>query len=556
MITLVTGLWDIGRGNLNEGWNRSFDYYLEKFKELLQIDCNLIIFGDNHLEEFVFKYRNPTNTKFINRDLSWFRNNEYFDKIQKIRTNENWYNISGWLKESTQSRLEYYNPLVMSKMFLLHDASILDPFNSEKLYWIDAGLTNTVNLGYFTRDNVLDKIESLFDKFMFVVFPYEAENEVHGFDYKKMCDYAKTKTEFVSRGGFFGGTKQKIADLNVLYYQLLIDTLNKNLMGTEESIFTIMTYLYPSMIDYCEIESNGLVYKFFEDVKNNTVVIKNKKNKIIKSNTNSNGVGLYVISFNSPSQFESLIKSMLFYDPNFINGTKKFLLNNSTDLNTTPKYNELCLRYNFEHIKKDNIGITGGRQFIAEHFNKEEDLGYYFFFEDDMLFVNKNSGVCKNGFNRYVENLFSKTLNILKTEEFDFLKMNFTEFFGSHQTQWSWYNVPQEFRQNHWPEKPNLPVQGYDPEAPCLEFNNIKSYEGVPYANGQIYLSNWPILMSKEGNYKCYLKNRFDFPYEQTLMSYNFQETVKGNIKPGLLLITPTEHNRFDFYNAELRKEC
>ena len=556
MITLVTGLWDIGRGNLNEGWNRSFDYYLEKFKELLQIDCNLIIFGDNNLEEFVFKYRNPTNTKFINRDLSWFRNNEYFDKIQKIRTNENWYNISGWLKESTQARLEYYNPLVMSKMFLLHDASILDPFNSEKLYWIDAGLTNTVNLGYFTRDNVLDKIESLFDKFMFVVFPYEAENEVHGFDYKKMCGYAKTKTEFVSRGGFFGGTKQKIADLNVLYYQLLIDTLNKNLMGTEESIFTIMTYLYPSMIDYCEIESNGLVYKFFEDVKNNTVVIKNKKNKIIKSNTNSNGVGLYVISFNSPSQFESLIKSMLFYDPNFINGTKKFLLNNSTDLNTTPKYNELCLRYGFEHIKKDNIGITGGRQFIAEHFNKEEDLGYYFFFEDDMFFVNKNSGVCKNGFNRYVENLFSKTLNILKTEEFDFLKMNFTEFFGSHQTQWSWYNVPQEFRQNHWPEKPNLPVQGYDPEAPCLQFNNIKSYEGVPYASGQIYLSNWPILMSKEGNYKCYLKNRFDFPYEQTLMSYNFQETVKGNLKPGLLLITPTEHNRFDFYNAELRKEC
>ena len=134
--------------------------------------------------------------------------------------------------------------------------------------------------------------------------------------------------------------------------------------------------------------------------------------------------------------------------------------------------------------------------------------------------------------------------------------MNFTEFFGSHQTQWSWYNVPQEFRQNHWPEKPNLPVQGYDPEAPCLEFKNIKSYEGVPYASGQIYLSNWPILMSKEGNYKCYLKNRFDFPYEQTLMSYNFQETVKGNLKPGLLLITPTEHNRFDFYNAELRKEC
>ena len=58
MITLVTGLWDIGRGSLNEGWSRSFDYYLDRFKELLSIDNNMIIFGDQNLKEFVFKYRN------------------------------------------------------------------------------------------------------------------------------------------------------------------------------------------------------------------------------------------------------------------------------------------------------------------------------------------------------------------------------------------------------------------------------------------------------------------------------------------------------------------
>jgi hypothetical protein len=39
-------------------------------------------------------------------------------------------------------------------------------------------------------------------------------------------------------------------------------------------------------------------------------------------------------------------------------------------------------------------------------------------------------------------------------------------------------------------------------------------------------------------------------------MSHNFQNLVKGKLNPGLLLITPTEHNRFDFYPAELRKEC
>jgi len=44
-------------------------------------------------------------------------------------------------------------------------------------------------------------------------------------------------------------------------------------------------------------------------------------------------------------------------------------------------------------------------------------------------------------------------------------------------------------------------------------------------------------------------------PFEQTWMSYIFQETIKGNIKPAMLLMTPTEHDRFDFYDGKLRKE-
>ena len=31
--------------------------------------------------------------------------------------------------------------------------------------------------------------------------------------------------------------------------------------------------------------------------------------------------------------------------------------------------------------------------------------------------------------------------------------------------------------------------------------------------------------------------------------------TVKGNINPGILLLTPTEHDRFDHYDGKLRKE-
>ena len=185
-LTLVTGIWDIGRGELSEGWSRPYKHYLDKFESLLDTPNNMIIFGDASLKELVFTKRTEENTQFIERDVNWFKENEFFDKIQRIRTKESWYNQVGWLKDSTQARLEMYNPLVMSKMFLLNDAKIMDKFNSDSLYWIDAGITNTVHWGYFTHDKVMEKIKTLTNNFLFVCFPYDAENEVHGFDYNEM----------------------------------------------------------------------------------------------------------------------------------------------------------------------------------------------------------------------------------------------------------------------------------------------------------------------------------------------------------------------------------
>jgi O-methyltransferase len=553
-VTLVTGLWDLGRSNLTDGWSRSFDNYIEKFRQLLKVDSNMIIFGDENLKKIVFENRTEHNTLFVHRSLDWFKQNEYFDLIQQIRTNPNWYTQVGWLTESTQAKLEMYNPLVMSKMFLLHDAKILDRFNSEYMFWIDAGLTNTVHYGYFTHDKVIDKLPNYFNKFSFICFPYEANTEIHGFNYKEMNNIVNGKINKVARAGFFGGPKESISDINTIYYGLLLSTLKTGFMGTEESIFTLMCYKHSELINYFEIESNGLMGTFFENLKNENLTPKSESVYSTENNLDTNKVALYVITFNSPKQFEVLIQSMLDYDMDFIEKPKKFLLDNSTDLSTTSRYIELCNQYGFEHIKKDNIGIVGGRVFVAEHF-EETGLDFYYWFEDDMSFYHKKGEVCRNGFPRYADNLYQKSLEIISKENFDFLKLNFSEFYGDNSVQWSWYNVPREFRQSHWPEKPNLPVQGLDPNAPKTEFKHIKTHKGVPYVSGEVYLCNWPIVLTKEGNYKCYLETKWAHPHEQTLMSYSFQETVKGKINPGILLMTPTEHNRFHHYAAELRKE-
>jgi hypothetical protein len=555
-VTLVTGLWNIKRDSLQEGWSRSFQHYLKKFEQLLEVKENLIIFGDADIEQLVWEKRTPANTRFISRSLQWFSNNDYYSLIQEIRKKPEWLNQAGWLKDSTQAQLEMYNPLVMSKMFLLNDARIMDGFGSEHLYWVDAGITNTVHPGYFTHDHVMDKIVKTNNNFTFICFPYQANTEVHGFAYDELCKLAKHKTNKVARGGFFGGPVSTIEAANNIYYSLLMDTLSKGLMGTEESLFTLMTYKHPELFEYAEIHDNGLISTYFENVKNNNVKLKREGTPVGQTLTKpfTDKSALYVLTFNSPKQFATLIKSMEEYDKNLLTKTTKFLLDNSTDTSTFDEYANLCKEHNFEHIKKDNLGICGGRQFIAEHFAKT-NLEYMMFFEDDMFFYPHAGEVCKSGFNRFVKDFYNKVMKIMAKESYDFLKFSFTEFYGNNSTQWSWYNVPQCKREEYWPEYCKLPEHGIDPNSPRTLFNYIKSHDGLPYVDGEIYYCNWPQIVSKEGNQKMFLDTTWAHPFEQTWMSHIYQLTREGKIAPGLLLLSPTEHDRFEHYAAGQRKE-
>tara|TARA_E500000318_G_scaffold112062_1_gene133831 strand:+ start:10760 stop:12397 length:1638 start_codon:yes stop_codon:yes gene_type:complete len=541
--TLVTGLWDIKRDQLGEGWSRSFDFYLEKFSQLLDTPDNMIIYGESQLSEFVFKRRTKKNTIFIERSVDWFKN-EFFTKIQEVRKNPKWLEQAGWLKDSTQAKLEMYNPLVLSKMFLLNDARIFDTFNSTHLFWIDAGITNTVHPGYFTSDNVTGKLSKIVNDFSFVAFPYKANNEIHGFSYPYINSLCDNDVKLVCRGGFFGGSVESISNANSIYYNLLSSTLNTGHMGTEESIFSIMLYKYPESFGYFKINSDGLLSTFFENLKNDKLEYKRTRSIPVKS-TLIKDVGIYVLTYNAPEQFKKLCESFKLYDTSILKLPKKFLINNSLDRSTDKEYSRLCKKYGFEEIKKDNIGICGGRQFAAEHFEESTNLEYYLFFEDDMFFYSGKDRTCKNGFTRKVDRILRKSIRICDTENLDFLKLNFTEFFGDNRFQWSWHNVPGNVKRELF--KDNLD------KMPPTNFKCIKSYDKLAYALGDIFYCNWPQVVSREGNKKMFLDTKWTYPYEQTWMSHIYQLTLKSKIKPGILLATPTEHDRFEHYEG--RKE-
>jgi hypothetical protein len=368
-----------------------------------------------------------------------------------------------------------------------------------------------------------------------------------------MAEYCGTDfVRYVARGGFFGGLKSMVNKINNLYYSVLDITINSGYMGADECLFTILCHTHSDMIHRYELEGNGLCWPFFEELKNI------KKNKLIKSNGKKPMINvktsLYVLTYNSPKQFETLIKSFLEVDSNFMSKTNKFLLNNSTDRLTDIMYSELCETYGFEEIKKDNIGICRGRQFISEHFGNG-DSDYYIFFEDDMFLHQKTNDICPAGFLRYKENLYEKTLKIIHENNYDFLKLSFSEFYGNNTIQWAWYNVSQEIRNKVFPDKKRLPIRGHDPNAPKTQFKHIKISDDITYIEGHVHYCNWPIWISREGNQKIFLDTVWAHPFEQTWMSHVFQKQIENKIESAVLLLSPIKHDRFEFYPAEDRKE-
>ena len=560
-ITVVTGLWDIQRTG------RSFDVYIENFKKFLEIPVNMFIYVPKDLEYLV--WQNPNRTK-SNTHVRIFELHDlknlyapFWETTQNIRNSERWQNQTGehgWLKNSPQAKNLWYNPIVQSKMFMLHDAKIMNFFNTDYFLWMDAGISGTVDISHFTDNKCLDKIVPYLKTFLFLSYPYEASTEIHGFDYTAMNRYARQEVKYVCRGGLFGGHKDFISVANSSYYHLLNNTLSDGYMGTEESIFSIMSYLEPHIYRRYALDGNGLIGKFTQALIDNTVELENftsdanNKPKGVYNQT-TDKTSLYVLSFNFPEQFEALVNSLEKHHE-WLEKPRKILINNSQDAGVISKYENLCQRYGFEHIVTgENLGINRGRLFAAEHF-QESDSSYYFFFEDDMMLHPSNIvSPCRNGFRQYVPNLYKNVHEIMAKEEFDFLKLSFSEVYMDNNIQVSWYNVPQAVRTEIWPEYDKLPSSGLDPYAPRTRFDRIDTHDGLSYITGDIYYANWPMIVSKKGNYKMFLETKWERPFEQTWMSYMFQETRKKNINPAVLLASPINHNRISHYTPEERRE-
>ena len=182
--------------------------------------------------------------------LENFRENfNLYEQINNIRTSSEWYDQPGasWLKSSPQAKLDMYIPISLTKIRLIKNASELNPFKSNKFFWIDAGYTRTHNVKLLAD---FEKRLSKYNKFLFLSHKYVTNTEVHGFLRTGMNRFCKK--DFIGRinkGFFFGGDVKNIDKILDLYNKILKDTLELKLLGTEESYFTILVNKYPELFE-------------------------------------------------------------------------------------------------------------------------------------------------------------------------------------------------------------------------------------------------------------------------------------------------------------------
>lgn len=560
-LTVVTGLWNISR----EG--RPFDHYIDNFKKFLNIPCNLFIYIQKEYEYLIWEneYRTKENTYVKIYELEDVKNlySPFWERTQKIRVDPEWYNLASWLPGAPQASNEWYNPIVQSKMFMMHDVTIWDPFRSKYFLWLDAGLTNTVGEHLLTNPLFYQNVIKSIDPFLFVSYACHDgihNGEIHGMNHDRMREYAGgIDIMHVCRGGLFGGTKKSIDYAHGTYYGLLNNSLDHGVMGTEESIFAIMSYLRPNYFRRYELPGT-IIADFVDDVINNGDVKITGKNILNKEyDDRKDRTAIYVLTFNKPKQLESKLDHFVKYNSEWLSYTPhKYVIDNSVTPEVIGEMAKICEKYGFKHLPQGkNTGIFWGRKAAASHFDSL-DCDYYLFFEDDMHLNGLNEDIpdfCRNGFRTKVPDLWDKMHNIMVREDLDFLKLTFTEYFLDNNQQVSWYNVSDEARREYWPHYHKLPVHGFDPDCPRTRYDKIDNYDGLSYAVGQAYYCNWPLLMSKRGNKRVFLEDQPDRPDERAQMGCVFRRQVDGEIKAAVLLASTITHGRSEHYEQGERLE-
>ena len=246
--TLVSMLINVGRND------RNFEaHYLTSLNHILQSEHPVVIWGEEIYFDKIREIRGDrplTLNKFERSDLEQM---PFFNPVNDIISKEEWINQSEWMKDSVITS-KYYIPLTLLKQHFLNETS--KDGASSNYYWVDAGMYSSFSVHAPISDINFSKLPK--DKFFITSFPYWTETEIHGYDVFKMADATGQYPSYVCRATLFGGTRDQIKSMTSLFYDEVEKSLNSSVIGTEESIYTILSLKHPAFFNRFEMPNGDI----------------------------------------------------------------------------------------------------------------------------------------------------------------------------------------------------------------------------------------------------------------------------------------------------------
>lgn len=245
-ITIVTAFFDIGRGNWtsDRGFSmhleRTTETYMQYFKNLSELDNDMIIFTSSDLKPQIEKIREGKRTIVISIDI-----NDKFKHIKKrIEKIQNDSEFKNKLETRQLINPEYWSSdyvLVCNlKTYFVNKSIRLGLVNTDRVAWVD--------FGYCRNSEVTAGLTQW-------RYPFNKE-KVHFFTIKRKLKVKSINQVFEHMinnrayiiGGAIVATQQKWKELYSLVCYCQIKTLKNNIVDDDQGIF-IMCYFYnPKLI--------------------------------------------------------------------------------------------------------------------------------------------------------------------------------------------------------------------------------------------------------------------------------------------------------------------
>jgi len=241
MYTVVTGLFDIGRGDWSH-YKRPVNYYAYYFSNVLSLKAPMVIFCEEKFVPLVKKVRDPLpfDTTIFPTSLEDLYMHKYKDLLFEIQKDPN-YGKDHPHPVCPEIAVPMYSLVVSSKPDLLYLGS--KHAKTDYCIWLDGGYTH----GSVDISKLDWNPKSL----------YDVKDKISIIGLRPITDMISDDPVAFSNqyidiinGGFFGGHKNTIDIVRNKYYEIVHEMLTVHRMKEDDQFYwTFLAHRHPELVN-------------------------------------------------------------------------------------------------------------------------------------------------------------------------------------------------------------------------------------------------------------------------------------------------------------------